>query len=225
MLKNFSLSIVPNTSVALVGQSGSGKTTILNLLQRFYDVDSGAILIDGIDTRHFDPRYCKQQYSSYSSYSAVTIIVTVRTCLLAMIINHHWHFVTCQNRSYIFMCWLVVIPIYMFVLCCAVHSITSIVPQEPVLFSGTIRSNIAYDFLKSLQPTPSCHLEQHLHMHFTALSLCLFVSPDIRVRLVAGDTEPAEDEVVMCAKQANAHDFIVGFPEGYDTVVGERGVR
>lgn len=54
ILKNFSLSIPKGKTVALVGQSGSGKTTIANLLTRFYDVSKGQILIDGIDIKHLD---------------------------------------------------------------------------------------------------------------------------------------------------------------------------
>ena len=50
-LRNISLDVKPGTSVALVGRSGSGKTTLVNLLPRFYDVSSGCIMIDGVDTR------------------------------------------------------------------------------------------------------------------------------------------------------------------------------
>jgi ABC-type multidrug transport system fused ATPase/permease subunit len=80
VLRNFNLKIDKNTTVALVGTSGSGKSTVLSLLERFYDVAAGKILIDGDDIRCLDPRY--------------------------------------------------------------LHRIVAIVPQEPVLFSGTIRSNI-----------------------------------------------------------------------------------
>ena len=53
MLKNLNLVVPAGTSVALVGQSGSGKSTLVGLLPRFYDVDSGAILLDGLDVRRY----------------------------------------------------------------------------------------------------------------------------------------------------------------------------
>lgn len=80
VLKNFNLTIKPHKTVAIVGSSGSGKSTVLCLLERFYDVNSGSININGINIKSLDPRY--------------------------------------------------------------LHQMLSIVPQEPVLFSGTIRSNI-----------------------------------------------------------------------------------
>lgn len=108
--------------------SSIGKSTVLSLLERFYDVSSGSILIDGVDIRLLDPRY--------------------------------------------------------------LHQIIAIVPQEPVLFSGSIRSNIMY------------------------------------AKLAADNSaECPEELIISAARQANAHDFIMSFPEGYDTIVGERGVR
>ncbi|RYH21270.1 ATP-binding cassette domain-containing protein [archaeon] len=138
VLKDFSLDIPANRTVALVGSSGSGKSTVLSLLERFYDIQSGIITIDGQDIRTIDPR------------------------------------------------WL--------------HRNIAIVPQEPVLFSGSIRSNIAYA-RAAAQPEKwieSCGNE---------------------------DILASMDEIVAAGKQANAHDFIMSFPDGYDTVVGERGVR
>ncbi len=80
VLKGFSLDVQPFQTVALVGSSGSGKSTVLCLLERFYDATGGSITIDGVDIRTMDPRW--------------------------------------------------------------VHRNIAIVPQEPVLFSGTIKSNI-----------------------------------------------------------------------------------
>jgi ATP-binding cassette subfamily B protein len=110
----------PGQTVALLGGTGSGKTTIINLIPRFYDVSEGEVLIDGHDVKD----------------------VTLDSL-----------------RSQI-----------------------GIVLQETNLFSGTIRDNIA------------------------------FGRPDATI-----------DEVMEAAKAAAAHDFIVSFPQGYDTPVGERG--
>jgi len=113
-----------------VGQSGAGKSTVLSLIQRFYDVSGGQILIDNRPLTELDPSW-------------------VRT-----------------NFAY--------------------------VQQEPVLFGATIASNIAYGYC---------------------------------VKTGSTTLMPARDLIEKVAKDAFAHDFISGFPEGYETVVGERGVR
>jgi len=120
VLSHVSFKAEPGQTIALLGATGSGKTTIINLIPRFYDVSEGAVLIDGYDVRD----------------------VTLDSL-----------------RSQI-----------------------GIVLQETNLFSGTIRDNIAY-----------------------------------------GRPDATMDEVLAAAKAAAAHDFIVEFPEGYDTPVGERG--
>ncbi|MBD2593092.1 ABC transporter ATP-binding protein [Nostoc spongiaeforme FACHB-130] len=120
-LKNVSFETKPKELIAVLGMTGSGKSTIMNLIARFYDVTGGAIRIDGRDVRDF----------------------------------------TLQSlRSHI-----------------------GIVFQESTLFSGTIRDNIAY-------AKPNASLEQ----------------------------------VIEVAKTAQIHDFIIGLPDGYNTIVGERGV-
>ena len=57
ILKNISFKVNPGQNVALVGETGSGKTTIVNLITRFYDVDSGKILIDGVDVKDILPTF------------------------------------------------------------------------------------------------------------------------------------------------------------------------
>lgn len=121
VLKDVSFEASPGQTIALLGATGSGKTTIINLIPRFYDPSEGRILIDGHDLRE----------------------VTLDSL-----------------RSQI-----------------------GIVLQESTLFSGTIRENIAFG-----KPTATM------------------------------------EEIVAAAKAAAAHDFIMSFPEGYETYVGERGV-
>ena len=54
MLRGLNLEIKPNEKIAIVGESGNGKSTLINLLLRFYDIDSGEILIDGIDIKEYN---------------------------------------------------------------------------------------------------------------------------------------------------------------------------
>ena len=120
VLSDISFSAEPGQTVALLGATGSGKSSIINLIPRFYDVSEGQVLIDGRDVRD----------------------VTLESL-----------------RQHI-----------------------GIVLQETVLFSGSIRDNIAF-----------------------------------------GRPDATDEEIVAAAQAAAAHDFITGFPQGYDTPVGERG--
>lgn len=120
VLHDINFVVEPGQTIALLGGTGSGKTTIINLIPRFYDVSEGRVLIDGHDVRDVTLESLREKIG--------------------------------------------------------------IVLQETTLFSGTIRENIAFG------------------------------------RPGAGD-----DQVVAVAKAAAAHDFIMEFPRGYDTVVGERG--
>ncbi|MBL7842503.1 MAG: ATP-binding cassette domain-containing protein [Cyclobacteriaceae bacterium] len=122
VLKDLNFSIKAGEKIALVGQSGSGKSTIINLLLRFYPVSDGSITADGFNIQSF----------SLTDYR--------------------------KNIG--------------------------IVPQEVILFGGTIRENIAY-----------------------------------------GNPTATEQEIVEAARKANAFEFIESFPEKFDTVVGERGVK
>ncbi|OQR90012.1 ATP-binding Cassette (ABC) Superfamily, partial [Achlya hypogyna] len=120
--KDYSLTIHAGQTLALVGGSGSGKSTAIGLMERFYDPASGAVYLDGHDLRSLNVQ---------------------------------------SLRSHI-----------------------SIVSQEPVLFAGTIAENIA-----------------------------------------TGKPGATQAEIEDAAKKANAHDFILRFPNGYDTTVGDRGVQ
>lgn len=121
VLQDISFVAEQGQTVALLGATGSGKSTIINLIPRFYDVSEGAILVDGYDVR-------KVKIESLRSQIGIVL-------------------------------------------------------QETTLFTGTIRDNIAF-----------------------------------------GRPEATEEEVIAVAKAAAAHDFIMSFPQGYDTPVGERGV-
>jgi ATP-binding cassette subfamily B protein len=122
VLKNVNLVIEPGERVAILGATGSGKTSLIHLIPRFYDVAKGRVLIDGIDVREVTQ-------DSLRSHIGINL-------------------------------------------------------QEVILFSGTISNNIRY-----------------------------------------GKDDATMEEVVAVAKAAKAHDFIMSFPDGYDTLVGQRGVN
>jgi subfamily B ATP-binding cassette protein MsbA len=122
VLKNINISIRAGEVIAFVGMSGGGKTTLVNLIPRFYEVTSGQILIDGHDIRD----------------------VTLESL-----------------RSQI-----------------------AIVTQQTILFNDTVRNNIAY-----------------------------------------GSFDRNDNEIVAAAKAANAHHFITGLPEDYQTIIGEQGAK
>ena len=122
VLRNVSLVVHAGEKLALVGPSGGGKTTLCNLIPRFYDVTDGRILIDGEDIKKYTLK--------------------------------------------------------------SLRSNIGIVQQDVYLFSGTIRENILY-----------------------------------------GNLNATEEEVIEAAKKAEAHEFIMNLKNGYDTYVGERGVK
>ncbi len=121
ILQNVNLEAKPGETIALLGPTGSGKSTIIRLLPRFYDVTSGRILVDGYDVRDVK-------------------LESLRRCM-------------------------------------------GIVSQEIFLFNMTVKDNIAY-----------------------------------------GNPTASMEEIERVAKIANAHDFIIDLPNGYDTIIGERGV-
>ncbi len=122
VLRGVSLVARPGETIAIVGPSGAGKTTLVSLLPRFYEATSGEILVDG---------------------HTITS-VTMESLRRAM----------------------------------------AMVPQEATLFGGTVRQNIAY-----------------------------------------GSADASDDEIESAARVANAHDFIQTLPRGYDSVIGDRGVK
>jgi ATP-binding cassette, subfamily B, bacterial MsbA len=122
VLQDVSFELRPGEVGALVGPSGAGKSTVANLIPRFYDVERGAVRLDGIDVRDATLGSLRRQ--------------------------------------------------------------VGIVPQETMLFGGTVRENIAY-----------------------------------------GRLDATDAEVEAAARAANAHEFIERLPEGYHTVVGERGQK
>ncbi len=122
VLEDISFDCQAGQVVALLGSTGSGKTSLVNLLPRFYDVTAGHILLDGVDLREYPRHYLRSQIG--------------------------------------------------------------IVEQEPFLFSCSIRDNITYGITR----------------------------------------EVTQDEIEEAAREAAIHDVILGFANGYDTLVGERGV-
>ncbi|RTL88547.1 MAG: ATP-binding cassette domain-containing protein [Hyphomicrobiales bacterium] len=120
-LDGLSLVVEPGERIALVGPSGAGKSTLFSLLLRFYDVDSGAISLDGVDVRALDP-------------------LDLRAAI-------------------------------------------ALAPQDPVIFGLSVAENIAY-----------------------------------------GRESATREAIVAAAKRAQAHEFIETLPQGYDTLLGERGV-
>ncbi|KXZ39160.1 ATP-binding cassette, subfamily B [Alkalithermobacter thermoalcaliphilus JW-YL-7 = DSM 7308] len=122
VLENISFTINKGETVAFVGPSGAGKTTLCSLIPRFYEIDKGKIKVDGIDIRKITQKSLRENIG--------------------------------------------------------------IVQQDVFLFSGTIKENIAY-----------------------------------------GKIGATEEEIIQAAKKANAHEFVMSLEKGYDTYIGERGIK
>ena len=122
VLDNFSVDITQGKKLAIVGPSGAGKTTICNLIPRFYDVNSGSVTVDGLDVRDIKIKSLRENIG--------------------------------------------------------------IVQQDVYLFSGTVRDNIGY-----------------------------------------GKSDASDREIIEAARLAGAYEFIKNLPDGFDTYVGERGVK
>lgn len=122
VLHNVTLSVAPGETIALVGMSGGGKSSLISLIPRFYDVTEGSIKLDGTDIRGFQVRSLRDK--------------------IGMVL------------------------------------------QDNILFSESVRANI-----------------------------------------LMGNPDASDEEMISAAKAANAHDFIMNLPQGYDTKIGERGVK
>ena len=122
VLANLNLDIEPGKTVALVGPSGAGKTTLCHLIPRFYDINDGSILLDGKDIKDIKIKSLRQNIG--------------------------------------------------------------LVQQDVFLFTGTIKDNIIY-----------------------------------------GKQSATDDEIIEAAKKARIHDFIMSLPDGYNTFIGEKGVK
>ncbi|WP_026675686.1 ABC transporter ATP-binding protein [Alkalihalobacterium bogoriense] len=122
VIENFSLDVKQGETIAFVGMSGGGKSTVISLIPRFYDVTNGRILLDGTDIREYEVRTLRDQ--------------------IGMVL------------------------------------------QDNILFSDSVKINI-----------------------------------------LMGKPEATDEEVILAAKAANAHEFILNLPDGYETEVGERGVK
>jgi ATP-binding cassette subfamily B protein len=121
VLADVDLELEPGTTVALIGHTGSGKTTLASLIPRFYDVTDGRVVVDGADVRDW-------------------LLADLRAAI-------------------------------------------GVIPQDPFLFSTTVRENIAF-----------------------------------------GRAGMRDEEVEQTARRAQAHEFVERLPQGYDTVIGERGI-
>jgi ABC-type multidrug transport system fused ATPase/permease subunit len=121
VLEDVDLALEAGTTVALIGHTGSGKTTLASLVPRFYDVDSGRVLVDGVDVRDLTLASLRREIG--------------------------------------------------------------VIPQDPFLFSTTVRENVAF-----------------------------------------GRPELTDAEVERVSRLAQAHEFVERLPQGYDTVIGERGI-
>jgi ATP-binding cassette subfamily B protein len=121
VLEDVDLTIAPGRTVALIGHTGSGKTTLAALVPRFYDATAGHVLVDGVDVRHVTRRSLRRE--------------------------------------------------------------VGVISQDPFLFSATVRENIAF-----------------------------------------GATGATDEQVEEAARAAQAHEFVQALPDGYETVIGERGI-
>jgi len=121
VLEDIELTLAPGRTVALIGHTGSGKTTLAALVPRFYDATMGRVLVDGVDVRDVTRRSLRRE--------------------------------------------------------------VGVISQDPFLFSATVRENIAF-----------------------------------------GAPDATDEQVVEAARAAQAHEFVEALPEGYETVIGERGI-
>src|SRR3989338_607643 len=99
VLKNFSLDIQPGTSVALVGQSGSGKSTIVGLIEKWYEPNSGKVLLDGVDITTIDPLWL-HRYLGIVSQEPTLFATTIRRNIAYAVDTINGHITTAAKREH-----------------------------------------------------------------------------------------------------------------------------
>ncbi|MCI8387775.1 MAG: ABC transporter ATP-binding protein [Clostridiales bacterium] len=167
LLDNISFTAKPGEMIALVGPTGVGKTTIVSLIERFYDPISGAVKIDGVDIKNATLRSLRSQIS--------------------------------------------------------------MVLQDVFLFNGTIAENIAYgiscadgrDFADITTPSGSLSV----HGVSDKLNNVIHKNPETDKIISSSVRELDMEKIREAAKIAHADEFIMNMPDGYNTLIGERGVR
>ena len=150
VISGIDIDVEPGETVGLAGTTGAGKSTLLKLIPRFYDVDSGAVEVDGVDVREYD---------------------------------------LTELREHV-----------------------GIVEQNPYMFSGTAAENIGYGDLSALGRGGEADGDAG-------------AGTDRGGANANGVDDGPSERIVEAAKAAEAHEFITDLPEGYDTQIGERGVK
>ena len=160
VISGIDLNVAPGETVGLAGTTGAGKSTLLKLIPRFYDVDAGAVEVDGVDVREYD---------------------------------------LTELREHV-----------------------GIVEQNPYMFSGTAAENIGYGDLSALDRDAgdgAVASDGDDDADDGAGSDAGTAAGD------AGAVDRPSERIVEAAKAAEAHEFITDLPDGYDTQIGERGVK
>ena len=189
VLSHFNLKVPAGSSVALVGSSGSGKSTIVQLLQRFYDPDSGVVSLDGHNLKSLDV-----QVSGWLCvWQCASVCMCVSACLC---VCTRW-FVCVGDDFLCVWCfqWL--------------RRQLGVVSQEPTLFNGTVADNIAYGKCAF----PNADLGDLIEVQLYASDNAAGAKAGDASRVSTG-VQRVPAAIVQAAKDANAHDFITCMAEG-----------